>query len=185
MKRLLPMFAALWLTMPGIASSGESSASLYNLKLELTDQAGTKRSLDLYRGHPVLIAMFYGSCPNVCPLIFEGVHATEAALPEGKRANVRVIMVSIDPEHDTTEVLARLAKERRADPARWTLARTKERDVRLLAAALNVQYRRLPNGDYNHTSIITYLSPDGSIVKQTSVLTHADPELVAALSKEK
>jgi protein SCO1/2 len=185
MKRILLLFAAFLLAMSGLAGAAESSASLYNLKLELTDQAGMKRSLDLYRGHPVLIAMFYGSCPNVCPLVFEGVHATEGALPEAKRANVRVIMVSIDPEHDTPEALARLAKERRADAARWTLARVNEHDVRLLAAALNVQYRRLPNGDYNHTSIITYLSPDGSVVKQTSLLTHADPELVAALSKER
>lgn len=181
MNRLV--LALLMLAMPLASISAESSASLYNLKLELTDQAGAKRSLDLYRGHPVLIAMFYGSCPNVCPLIFEGVHATEAALPAATRANVRVLMVSIDPEHDTPEVLARLAKERRADPARWTVARVNERDVRLLAAALNVQYRRLPNGEYNHTSVITLLTPDGRVVKQTSTLTHADPELVAAIGK--
>jgi protein SCO1/2 len=178
-------FAFFSVTMPVSATSSESSTSLYNIKLELTDQAGAIRSLDLYRGHPVLIAMFYGGCPNVCPLIFEGVHATETALPAATRANMRVLMVSIDPQHDTPEALARLAKERRADPARWTLARARERDVRLLAASLNVQYRRLPNGEYNHTSVITLLTPDGRIVKQTSVLTHADPELVAAVMSGK
>lgn len=168
--------------LPFATSAAETPTSLYNLNIELTDQAGMKRPLDLYRGHPVLIAMFYSDCQNVCPLIFEGVHATEEALPAEVRANVRVLMVSIDSQHDTPEVLARLAMERHADAQRWTLARASEHDVRQLAAALKIQYRRLPDGEYNHTSIITLLNPEGSVAKQTSMLTHADPELVAALA---
>jgi protein SCO1/2 len=165
------------------AFSDNAGDSLYRLELQLIDQNGDIQALDLYRGHPVLITMFYGSCPNVCPLIFEGLRATEDALPDAARNDVRVLMVSMDPERDTPATLSNLARKRHADPKRWTLASVSERDVRTLAATLGVQYRKLPNGEFNHTSIISLLSPDGRLVKQTSILSHADPELITEMTR--
>jgi protein SCO1/2 len=43
-----------------------------------------------------------------------------------------------------------------------------------------VQYRQLPNGDFNHASVITLLSPTGEIVAQSSVLGKADGALLEA-----
>ena len=51
----------------------------------------------------------------------------------------------------------------------------------MLGAALNTQYRRLPSGEYNHTSVITLLGRDGHMLKQTSTIGRADPEFVAAI----
>jgi protein SCO1/2 len=159
----------------------EDSSSLYELELQLTDQASRARALDLYRGQHTLVTLFYGSCPMACPLLIDTLRATENAMTPQERARVRVLMVSVDPERDTPQALAALAQQRRIDPERWTLARADANDVRLLAAALNIQYRRLPNGEYNHTSVITLLAPDGRMVKQTSVLGRADEEVVGAL----
>jgi protein SCO1/2 len=159
----------------------DASGSLYQLELTLTDQSARVRDFDLYRGQPTLVTMFYGSCPMACPLLIDTVRAIESTLTPQERARVRVLMVSVDPERDTPEALAALARQRRIDLQRWTLARADANDVRMLAAALNIQYRRLPNGEYNHTSVISLLGADGRMLQQTSVLGRAEPEFVAAL----
>jgi protein SCO1/2 len=48
---------------------------------------------------------------------------------------------------------------------------------------LNIQYRRLPDGEYSHSSIISALSPQGEILQQSSVLGRADASLAAALGQ--
>jgi protein SCO1/2 len=184
--RTVKLVGALLLALPAmLASSAHSenaSSSIYQLQVKLTDQASQARMLDLHRGQPTLITMFYASCPMACPLLIDTVRAVEKALPAQERARIRVLMVSIDPERDTPQALATLAEQRRIDPKRWTLARANANDVRMLAAALNIQYRKLPDGEYNHTSVITLLDPEGRIVKQTSVLGRADPEFVKAIT---
>lgn len=157
--------------------------SLYNLTAVLTDQAGERRGLDTYRGHPVLVTMFYGSCPNACPLLIDTLRVVESSVPAPQRAQLRVLMISIDPDHDTVTSLQALTQARRLDASRWTLARTDAATVRKIAAVLNVQYRQLPDGGYNHSSIITLLGPQGEIELQSSVLGKADERLVEALRK--
>ena len=159
----------------------DATQSLYQLNVQLTDQAARAQEFDLYRGQVTLVTMFYGSCPMACPLLIDSLRAIENALTPQERARLRVLMVSIDPARDTPEALATLAKQRRIDAQRWTLARADAQDVRLLAAALNIQYRQLPNGEYNHTSVITLLDKDGQMLGRTSTLGRADAEFMGAI----
>jgi len=159
----------------------ETSASVYNLKAELTDQAGVRHGLDLHRGQPVLVTMFYGSCPMTCPLLIDTLRTIERGTSPTQRDALRVLLISIDPEHDTPAALAKLAKERRIDTSRWTLARTDERTVAKIAALLNVQYRELPSGGYNHSSVIALLSAQGEIAAQSTLLGKADAALMEAI----
>ena len=39
-----------------------------------------------------------------------------------ERAKVGVVLLSLDPAHDTPPVLREMAKQRKVDPAQWTLA---------------------------------------------------------------
>ena len=86
------------------------------------------------------------------------------------------------PERDTPEALRKLADERRIDTSRWTLAHADAAAVRRIAAALSIQYRQLPNGEFSHSTIISALAADGKIVVQSAELGHADPELLRALN---
>lgn len=156
--------------------------SIYRLEAALTSQSGVAHGLDVYEGHPVLVTMFYGSCPAACPLLIDTLRAVERATPPTQQERLRVLMISIDPQHDTVQSLQELAKTRHVDPSRWTLARTDATTVRRIAAVLNVQYRQLPDGNFNHSSVITLLSPQGEIVKQSTVLAKADSALLDALS---
>ena len=60
--------------------AGDPPASIYQLDAALTNQDGKTHGLDVYRGHPVLVTMFYGSCPAACPLIIDTLRATEKEL---------------------------------------------------------------------------------------------------------
>ena len=116
-----------------------------------------------------------------CPLLIDTLRSFERSLTPAERARIRVVLISIDPEHDTTESLQTLATERRIDLSRWTLVHTDEITVRKIAAVLNIQYRRLPDGNYNHASVITLLTPQGEIAARSTVLGKADERLAASL----
>lgn len=137
--------------------------SVYALDLDLVDQSGRTVSLDAQRGHPVLLSMFYTSCPMACPLLLQEIRSIEATVPAEHLAGVRVVLVSMDPEHDVPSALSGVVEEHGLD-ARWTLGAVPPGDVRTVAAALGVRYRPLPEGGFTHTSVITLVDGEGRIV---------------------
>ena len=185
MKALTSALLALLLlaATPGAARDADPPDSLYHLQAVLTSQAGRAQGLDLYRGHPVLVTMFYSSCQATCPLIIDTLRATERALDPERRGQLRVLLISFDAARDSPEVLREVADTRHIDTTRWTLAHADESTVRSVAALLNVQYRRLPSGEFSHSTRITLLSPQGEIRGTTTTLGHADPALLAQLGE--
>ena len=157
--------------------------SIYHLQVPLTDQNGRIFAIDDFRGKAVLISMFYSSCQFVCPRIVESLKRTEAGLPAELRKRVPVLMVSFDAARDNSAALKEMANERHLDESIWTLAHTDPRNTRKLAALLGVQYRELPSGDFNHTSVLILLDADGRIVGNTFVLGEADPAFLKLVRK--
>jgi protein SCO1 len=181
MKTILISMLAMLLSLANAQAETNPSTSIYNLEAKLTNQAGAAHGLDVHRGKPVLITMFYASCPMACPLIIDTLREVERSVTAESRKELRVLMISIDPENDTSQALHALAQERHIDGARWSLARTDPAMVRKIAALLNIQYRKLPDGNYNHSSTITVLTTDGVIAAQSSQLGKADAVLVSAI----
>lgn len=178
MKRLL-----LCLLLTICVARADSPGSIYNLNVTLTNASGAQHGLDVHRGHPVLVTMFYGSCPMACPLLIDTMRSIERTASPADRERLRLLLISIDPERDTVAKLTEISAGRKLDASRWTLARTDAHSVRKIAAVLGIQYRKLPDGSYNHSSIVTLLTADGEIAAQSSELGKADPELLAALAK--
>jgi len=177
---LVSMLAAAVLLAPA-AQAADRSASLYQMHEKLLSQDGKAIDLDVYRGQPVLVTMFYGSCPATCPLIIDTLRAVERKLDDTQRQQVRVLLVSLDAEHDTPEALRKVANTRRVDTSRWTLAHADAAAVRRIAAALNIQYRQLPDGQFSHATIISALDAEGKILAQSEELGRADPALLSAI----
>lgn len=157
--------------------------SLYQLEMPLRTQTGDAAGLDIYRGQPVLVSMFYTRCGYVCPLLLRSLRHLDAGLDADVRARLRFLVVSLDPEYDIPQVLAVAADEHGVDAARWTLARAPAGDVRKLAAALGIQYRQLPDGGFNHATVITLLDTRGRVLARTSNPSRPEDEFVAALRK--
>lgn len=161
---------ALALASVPIAHAGPPDDSVYALKMSLTDQTGQPASLAAFRGHPVLITMFYGSCPRACPLLISKMKLLEQHLSPADRDDLRVLLVTLDPQRDTPEVLAGLAAAHGVDLSRWKFLRTGDAAVRELAAVLGVKYHRLAGGAIWHTSVIVSLDREGRIVGRTEGL---------------
>ena len=53
--------------------------------------------------------------------------------------------------------------------------------MRTVAALLNLQYRQLPDGEFNHSTVIALLSPQGAIEATSSKLGTPDDALLARL----
>jgi protein SCO1/2 len=138
-----------------------TTPSIYDLEVSLRDEHGVVRRLDAFRGHPVLITMFYGSCASACPLLTSDLKRIERQIPEPARSDVRILMVSFDARRDTPSVLARLKRERDVDAARWTFASTPDDQARELAGVLGIRYRALDGGEFFHSSVIVLLDREG------------------------
>lgn len=162
--------------------------SIYDLPLELTDQNGQVRELSVFRGQPVVISMFYSSCPYACPTLISEIQRVEALLSPLDRAQTRVLLVSFDPERDTPERLKVLSRERHADEIRWLFTRTSADNVRQLAAVLGLKYKRLDDGGFNHSSVITVLDRQGVVRARSDGLARAEdgqlPPVIASLVRE-
>ncbi len=158
-----------------------TAATIYDLEVPLQDQAGRTVKLDLYRGHPVLISMFYGSCPAACPLLISDLKNIVATIPESTRADLRVLLVSFDPDGDNVAHLQELITAHGVDQTRWTMARTDPDRVRELAAVLGIKYRKLPDGSFNHSSVVTLLDRQGRITTRLEGLKQPPDPIVAAL----
>lgn len=160
----------------GAAPAGES---VYQLHLDLEDQQGRRSGFDVMRGHPVLVALFYSSCPNACPMLVRRVRQVEEKLSPGARADLRVLLISMDPAKDTPAELRGAAARHEVDGARWRLTRTSEEEVRMVAAVLGVKYRRLADGSYNHSSVLTLLDREGAVAGRVTSLNDPLDQLIA------
>ena len=165
------------------ASKPLPTDSVYQLALPLTDQHGVNFQLGDRRGRPLLITMFYSNCEFVCPRIIEALKRTEEHLTPSERARVPVLAVTFDPARDDVAALNGVADAHHVDAKRWALARTDLRNVRKLAATLGIQYRALPSGDFNHTSVLILLDADGHIAGKTFTIGAADPAFVKLVKK--
>lgn len=173
---------------PAFASGAQAAAtalpsdSVYQLPLVLTDQHGKARDWRERRGKPQLVAMFYSNCRYICPLIIEGGKAVERQLAPAQQAKLGVLYISMDPARDTPARLAEVVRERRVDDARWTLAAPRAADVRGVAGVLDIRYRQLSDGEFNHTSALILLDANGRIVARTEKIgSEVDPVFVAAV----
>jgi protein SCO1/2 len=78
----------------------------YGRSLELTDHHGKLRRLEDWRGKAVVVFFGFTQCPDVCPTTLADMAIAMKQLgPEADR--VQVLMVTVDPERDTREVLGK------------------------------------------------------------------------------
>jgi protein SCO1/2 len=78
----------------------------YGRTLELTDHGGQARRLEDFRGKAVVLFFGFTHCPDICPTtLAELAQAIKQLGPDAQR--VQVLFVTVDPERDTREALAK------------------------------------------------------------------------------
>jgi len=73
------------------------------------DQTGQPCALADLRGRVVLITGIYAMCSTTCPLILRETRGLLDTLPPEVRARVSVLALSLNPEYDTTALMAGVA----------------------------------------------------------------------------
>ena len=158
--------------------------SVYHLPVVLEAVGHGRLPLASLAGQPVVVTMFYSSCTVVCPILTMAMQKTARALDAADRDRVRFVMVTLDTERDTGPALAAFAATHHIDTGRWWIARASADDVRLLAAALGIRYRRLPDGSFSHSSVLTLLDRQGTPRARTEDLSGTEPAFLTELRSQ-
>ena len=110
------------------------------------DQHGTPRRLQDWQGHVVAVTFIYTRCPlpNFCPLMDRQFRTVQDRLhgDAALAADVRLLSVSFDPQHDSPDVLRKHAATLQADPAIWTFVTGSAVDLDTFASQFGVSILR-------------------------------------------
>lgn len=136
----------------------------------LATHDGATLVLGADQGERVLLTFIYTRCPRpeFCPAIVARLVALDQAL--GEAEGVRLVAVTLDPEHDTPEVLTDYAAKVGAT-ARWRFARAEGGPTALddlaMRAGLPV-IREVPGspGEIGHGVRLLVLDRDGKLIER-------------------
>jgi protein SCO1 len=118
---------------PGAA--GGRRTRVPNVALRTHDGATVKFYDDLIKGRTVLINLMYTTCKDDCPLTMTTLAQVQRQLGARSGRDVFIYSVSVDPEHDTPEVLARYAERFGVKPG-WLLLTGTPAEVKRLRRGL-------------------------------------------------
>jgi len=128
----------------------------------LTDTAGRPFTAQDLQGKPSLVFFGFTHCPDVCPTTLVKLAQVKKAAALGR---LEVLFVSVDPQRDTPEVLAKYVHA--FDPAFIGLTGDPQA-IEKLTAAFGIAVARvdLPGGDYtmDHSAVVFLLDGRGRIV---------------------
>ena len=126
-----------------------------------TDTRGRPVRLADYRGSAFAYTFIFTGCPfpKMCPLLSEKFAKVQALLGN---SSAQLLSVSIDPVHDTREVLAAYAKRHDADPKRWRIANGDLAAITAFALRSGANFWD-EKGIINHNIRTVVVGPDGKV----------------------
>lgn len=148
--------------LPSPFHASEVAGKFAQADFKLTDHHGNPRALTDFRGKVVLLFFGYVHCPDVCPTTLADM-AQAMRLLGDDAAKVQVLFVTVDPERDTTDLLAQFV------PAFHPDFLGLSGDVRAtaeVAKAFNISYQKQPSKTgYNvdHTAATYLIDTDGKV----------------------
>lgn len=173
--------------MPGMRSMRQApplpGMSIYNLQGRWTTQDGVTEPLSALRGRPMVAAMVYSHCRDICPLTVERMQEVERKLPADERDSVLFVLFSLDWSRDTPDQLRRFASQHQLDRQRWTLFHGNQNAVRELAGALGVSFYRGTDGDLQHSIAIFAIDAEGVVKREQDDLQQPAAAIAAAIRK--
>ena len=133
------LLAGAVLLDPGKAVAGGHWGAEYFPNVPLTTQDGTVVRFydDLLKGKAVVINLIYTRCSASCPLETAKLAQVQRLLGNRVGKDVFFYSISIDPTHDTPEVLKAYAKRFHVGPG-WLFLTGKDEDVRLVSKKLGL-----------------------------------------------
>lgn len=184
LKTFLLLMLQASLCLAGNEPAALPADSIYQVKSKWTDQTGKSLALSSLAGKPVVVSMVYLSCHFSCPTTVAHMKELQRLLPEPLKKDVQFVLVSFDGKKDTPAVMKRYAAKHRLALPAWRFITSKnDSDVRELAALIDFKYKKVDNGDYEHSFGIVALDAAGRVLGSTIGATMEERDLVPLLQK--
>lgn len=173
LSRLLRQTALSLLLLGGLHSAANAEAlpddSLYQFDSEWKTSADQPFHLNALAGKKQVVSFIYTDCNAACPVIVANLKELQAALTPEQQAKLGFVLISLDPEHDSPKELAHFAHHHELDN-HWLLLSGKDAQVRELAMAMNIQYKKQANGEIAHSNTFSVLDEQGRLQFQQAGL---------------
>lgn len=148
--------------------------------ITLLDDTKQIVTLGDYAGNIRLIFFGFVSCPDVCPSIMMQLRDVYNNL--GEPEDLQVIMITVDPAHDTPEVLGNYVHAFHADFVGLTGT---EAQIAAAAKKFFVGYFQLPQaGQFSHTDSVALIDREGDmrLVYTNNSLLRLEEDVARALA---
>ncbi len=176
--------ATVTFRVPSSTAGQDLGANPFSLgSFRLTERSGrTVTDADL-TDRVWIAAFIFTRCPASCPRITATMKGLQGSLA---RANVQLVSLSVDPEHDTPEVLTAYARRFEADPDRWWFLTGSKDDIYHLildrfhvgVAESSDEDRKAGAEAVSHSAKLALVKPGNEVV---GYYDSDDPEALKAL----
>jgi protein SCO1/2 len=129
----------------------------------LRTQDGDEIALDKFRGKVVAVSFIFASCSTTCPLLTAKLAAVQDRLGSDFGSKIAFLSITVDPEHDSPDVLKRYAETFGADQAGWKFLTGSPDAVRTIERRYGVFASRAPDRELEHTNLISLVDPRGML----------------------
>src|SRR5262249_55434497 len=157
--------AALASSTPGPSPADQDSSGLpvigeapdFNLRAE----DGAKVALRSYRGKVVAVTFIFASCSATCPILTAKLATVQDDLGTAFGPKVAFLSITVDPEHDTPDVLKQYAHTYGANSAGWHFLTGSPRAIVDVKRRYGVFAANSPGREVEHTNLISIIDPRG------------------------
>lgn len=133
-------------------------------KFELTDQNGKAVSDATYKGKVYVMEFFFTTCPSICPRMNKNMVQIQNQF--FGNPNFGIASITIDPEHDTPEVLRAHASVLGATSSNWHFLTGDKKYIYDLANKgfnLYAGENSAVNGGFEHSGLFALIDKNGAI----------------------
>jgi len=166
MKRLLYLLSAFLILSCSKKEEMISPDSIYNVGSVWEKQDGNKISFIDFKGKVLVTTMIFTSCKTACPRLTAEMKKIENEVGKVSPDNIEYVLISIDPETDTPEVMKAYLKTHQLDEKEWMFIRSNENDTREIANIMAVKYKEISPIEFSHSNIISVYSKNGTLAYQ-------------------
>ncbi|PJZ82202.1 SCO family protein [Leptospira meyeri] len=167
-----------------LAANDAAQGSLFDLGSKWTTESNQMIGFNHYRGSLFIISMFYASCQSVCPRLVADMEQLAKKIKLSTGQEPRMVLVSFDSEKDNPDVLSSYKKKMNLNK-NWTLLSGTESDIRMLSVVLGINYKKISNGEFNHSAVYSLVSKEGFVVSRIEGIGSNTDVLISQYQKLK
>jgi protein SCO1/2 len=129
----------------------------------LRGQDGAEVTLKQFRGRAVAVTFIFASCSATCPILTAKMADVQIALGSDFGSKIAFLSITIDPEHDTPDVLQRYARTFGADPAGWKFLTGSPMAIQDIERRYGVFATKSSDRELDHTNLTSLIDSRGML----------------------